>query len=364
MLLKRLAGSLPPELASTIPELESVGIKTTESIIFTHPQTILSLSSLTASQVEALVYLCIESSATRCAIADELPQQLQGPWQGWGIRGLDELLDAWNGVGIVEIAGPRKVGKSLLALHAALKILVQDKDAKCMWMDTEGTFSPERAEKILTNWGWKTEEERISVLNRVIVTPCFKLEGVYEVLQTIKEPAQGLDVGKTKVLIIDNIYIHFRDLLTNVSAQGHAELVALMEEVEEITYSQSMVSMIINSSVISQPTNSLSHFNSVNIKPALGSSFTYLVDVTLLIQETGKVFGIMDEEERERIRKLPGLRGFVEVIKSRVSPTGLWTVFETDGTLLYHVVPPPMISQQPRGSPQSVIGPLKQTMIP
>nr|ODN93291.1 hypothetical protein L203_00562 [Cryptococcus depauperatus CBS 7841] len=342
MLLKRLAGSLPPELASTIPELESVGIKTTESIIFTHPQTILSLSSLTASQVEALVYLCIESSATRCAIADELPQQLQGPWQGWGIRGLDELLDAWNGVGIVEIAGPRKVGKSLLALHAALKILVQDKDAKCMWMDTEGTFSPERAEKILTNWGWKTEEERISVLNRVIVTPCFKLEGVYEVLQTIKE-------------------VH---LLTNVSAQGHAELVALMEEVEEITYSQSMVSMIINSSVISQPTNSLSHFNSVNIKPALGSSFTYLVDVTLLIQETGKVFGIMDEEERERIRKLPGLRGFVEVIKSRVSPTGLWTVFETDGTLLYHVVPPPMISQQPRGSPQSVIGPLKQTMIP
>nr|ODO02316.1 hypothetical protein L204_01049 [Cryptococcus depauperatus CBS 7855] len=342
MLLKRLAGSLPPELASTIPELESVGIKTTESIIFTHPQTILSLSSLTASQVEALVYLCIESSATKCAIADELPQQLQGPWQGWGIRGLDELLDAWNGVGIVEVAGPRKVGKSLLALHAALKILVQDKDAKCMWVDTEGTFSPERAEKILTNWGWKTEEERISVLNRVIVTPCFKLEGVYEVLQTIKE-------------------VH---LLTNVSAQGHAELVALMEEVEEITYSQSMVSMIINSSVISQPTNSLSHFNSVNIKPALGSSFTYLVDVTLLIQETGKVFGIMDEEERERIRRLPGLRGFVEVIKSRVSPTGLWTVFETDGTLLYHGVPPPMISQQPRGSPQSVIGPLKQAMIP
>jgi DNA repair protein RAD51 len=55
------------------------------------------------------------------------------------------------------------------------------------------------------------------------------------------------------------------------------------------------------------------------IRPALGTAFTYFADVTLLVQETGKLFGQVDEEERERVRKQPGLRAVVEVLKSRVS---------------------------------------------
>lgn len=41
--------------------------------------------------------------------------------------------------------------------------------------------------------------------------------------------------------------------------------------------------------------------------------------MTLLVQETGKLFGMVDEDERERTRKAPGLRAVVEVIKSRVA---------------------------------------------
>lgn len=36
-----------------------------------------------------------------------------GPWLGFGVKGLDELLGDWDGVGVLEIAGPRKVGKSV-----------------------------------------------------------------------------------------------------------------------------------------------------------------------------------------------------------------------------------------------------------
>nr|KIR87410.1 hypothetical protein I308_02354 [Cryptococcus tetragattii IND107] len=306
MLLKRIANKLPSELALLIPELESAGIKTTESIIFTHQPTIISsTTTLSSQQIEAFIWYCILLTAGKSRLASDVDNcKIIGPWLGFGVKGLDELLGDWDGVGVLEIAGPRKVGKSLLALHAALNVLVEDAQAICTWMDTEGTFTPERARKVLEAW---KIENATSVLHRIMVVPCFKLEDMFETLGGLKEA----------------------DRLTNTSAQGHAELVAVMEDVADITYSQNIVSIVINSTVTCIPTNPLSRFNKLNIKPALGSSFTYTTDATLLVQETGKVFGMLDEEERERIKKAAGLRGSVEVVRSRVSRTGGWAVFET-----------------------------------
>ncbi|WVO19698.1 uncharacterized protein IAS62_000988 [Cryptococcus decagattii] len=364
MLLKRIADKLPSELASLILELESAGIKTTESIIFTHQPTIISSTkTLNSQQLEAFIWYCIRLTAEKSRLASDADNcKIIGPWLGFGVQGLDELLGDWDGVGILEIAGPRKVGKSLLALHAALNVLVEDPQAICTWMDSEGTFTPERARKVLEAW---KIENATSVLHRIMVVPCFKLEDMFEALGGLKEKAIGqADESRTKILIIDNIFTHFKDRLTNTSAQGHAELVAVMEDVADITYSQNIVSIVINSTVTCIPTNPLSRFNKLNIKPALGSSFTYTTDATLLVQETGKVFGMLDEEERERIKKAPGLRGLVEVVRSRVSRTGGWAVFETNGTKLYNVVAPSKISQYPRGLPRTVMGPLRDTMIP
>lgn len=364
MLLKRIADKLPSELASLIPELESAGIKTTESIIFTHQPTIISsISTLNYQQLEALVSYCIRLTAGKSQIASDIDNyEVTGPWLGFGVKGLDELLDGWEGVGVLEIAGPRKVGKSLLALHAALNVLIDNPEAICTWMDTEGTFAPERAGKVLEAW---KIENATSVLSRIMVVPCFKLDDMYETLGRLKEKAiSQADERRTKILIIDNIFTHFKDRLTNTSAQGHAELVTVMEDVADITYSQNIVSIVINSTVTSIPTNPLSRFNKLNIKPALGSSFTYTTDATLLVQETGKVFGMLDEEERERIKKAPGLRGSVEIVRSRISQTGGWAVFETNGTKLYDVVAPSNAPEYPCGVPRPATGPLRNTMIP
>ncbi|OXG25687.1 hypothetical protein C361_01647 [Cryptococcus neoformans Tu259-1] len=364
MLLKRIVDKLPSELASLIPELESAGIKTTESVIFTHQPTIISsTSTLNSQQLEALVSYCIRLTAGKSQIASDIDNyEVIGPWLGFGVKGLDELLDDWDGVGVLEIAGPRKVGKSLLALHAALNVLVENPEAICTWMDTEGTFAPERAGKVLE--AWKIQNST-SVLSRITVLPCFKLDDMYEALGLLKETAiSQAEEPRTKILIIDNIFTYFKDRLTNTSAQGHAELVTVMEDVANITYSQNIVSIVINSTVTSIPTNPLSRFNKLNIKPALGSSFTYTTDATLLIQETGKVFGMLDEEERERIKKAPGLRGSVEIVRSRISQTEGWAVFETDGTKLYDVVAPSNAPEYPRGVPRPATGPLRNTMIP
>ncbi|KIR43308.1 hypothetical protein I307_03611 [Cryptococcus deuterogattii 99/473] len=238
MLLKRIADKLPSELASLIPELESAGIKTTESIIFTHQPTIISsTTTLNSQQLEAFIWYCIRLTPEKSRLASDVDNcKIIGPWLGFGVKGLDELLGDWDGVGVLEIAGPRKVGKSKAIGQAA-------------------------------------------------------------------EP-------RTKILIIDNIFTHFKDRLTNTSAQGLSKRTTIFPTDRHT---------IVNATVTCIPTNPLSRFNKLNIKPALGSSFTYTTDATLLVQETGKVFGMLDEEERERIKKAPGLRGSVEVVRSRVS---------------------------------------------
>jgi DNA repair protein RAD51 len=62
----------------------------------------------------------------------------------------------------------------------------------------------------------------------------------------------------------------------------------------------------------------MSTFTATDVKPALGTDFTYFSDISLLVQSTGKVFGEIDEGERDRQFGAPGLRGVVEVLKNRV----------------------------------------------
>ncbi|OCF38562.1 hypothetical protein I317_07672 [Kwoniella heveanensis CBS 569] len=353
MLLKRIADVLPAELAELIPDLESVGIRTTESLIFTPPTYILShIPLLQSVQLDALITSSLELTAPKALRdgqdeRDEDDGSEESAWAGWGISGLDDVVAGWNGIGVMEIAGPKKVGKSLLALHATLRCLCMDETSMCRWIDTEGSFVPERAMRVLEYQGVKDVNR---VLQRLVVIPCFKLDDVFEAIAQLSEVSAR----------------------TRTSNLCHAELVSLTEEISELAYEHGMTAIIINSAVSSQPTNSQSSFNKMDIKPALGGAFTFCTDLTLLLQETGRIFGLMDANERERIRSEPGLRALVEVVRSRVCPSGKWTVFETDGAKLLDVIPPHEVDERttrisaglPTGPARPAIGSLAQTLAP
>jgi len=118
-------------------------------------------------------------------------------------------------------------------------------------------------------------------------------------------------------------------------------MISVMEEIAELTHARGLLTVIVNAASSAAGDNLHSVFSSTSSKPSLGPSFTFCADVTLFIQETGRVFGLMDEGERERSTRQPGFRAVVEVIKSRVSEGGRWAVFETtDGVNLWDVVAP------------------------
>ncbi|KAK4685825.1 hypothetical protein P7C73_g4316, partial [Tremellales sp. Uapishka_1] len=378
MLLKRLSGQLPPEIAQLLPRLELQNVRTTENVLFTPPETLYNLfkKEVPRHQIDLLISQCLAFTAPKADTGDValLQEESRGEsrWWGFGIGNLDSLMGDWNGVGVLEISGLKRVGKTLLALHAVLRLLVGDEEASCRWLDTEGSFDSNRARSILDAWGI---EEPNNVLDRLQVTPCFNLEpdlvdALSDIQRLLENPSRGSP--RIKAVVIDPIMILFKDTLNNSSAQGHAAMISTMEELAELTYSYGLLSMVTNATSSSQPRNPQSSFGVTNIKPSLGAAFTFCSDVSLLVQETGRVFGYKDITERERIRTGPGLRAVVEVLKSRVSPSLRWNVFETDGIRLANVVAAPTQDQRtldlsagiPHGAVRPAMGPLAETMIP
>ncbi|KAI9635054.1 P-loop containing nucleoside triphosphate hydrolase protein [Dioszegia hungarica] len=346
MLLKRLTASVPPDLHPLISQLEAAGIKTTENLLFTPLPTVLSLIDDPDAQyeVEQLIERCLRLTApvSRSGV-EELEEEGslgKGRWTGFGTAGLDGLVGAWEGRGVVEICGPQRVGKSLLALHIVLKRLLADPASRCKWLDTDGSFSPARARAVLDHMGFIDHAE---VLARLSVAPCYNLDpDLWGALDTIRGEDSGQEGARTTILVLDSVTPLLKDLLMGSGSQGHAAMVTMMEEIAELAQSKGLTVIATNATASSRPTNSASTFTATDVKPALGVGFSYFADITLMVQSTGKLFGEIDEGERDRAFSKPGLRGVVEVMKSRVSPTGTWAVFETDGKTLLDVIPAPM----------------------
>ncbi|KAL7423772.1 hypothetical protein Q5752_001356 [Cryptotrichosporon argae] len=333
MLLKRVAAHLPAELAELVPSLESAGIKTTDNLIFTPVTHVASLTSIPTHLLDALTRHCLELTAPESVPGHEIVDQ-PGGWREFGLGGLDEVLGGWDGAGVMEICGGRRVGKSLLALHATLRYLVAEPAARATWIDTQGSFNASRAQKVLEELG---ATEVGAVLDRLEVTNVFRIEpDMFDVLDELRAEKQQ----NTRVIVIDTVSALFRDSLTSTTAQGHAAMVTLMELLGELTHSRGLTTMVLNVPVSSVPTNPLSSFSATTTKSSLGTAFTYAVDVSLFMQDTGKVFGMADEAERKRSLQ-PGVRAVVEVLKSRVSAAGNWAAFDTDGVRLLDVLPPP-----------------------
>jgi DNA repair protein RAD51 len=95
------------------------GIKTTENLIYTPLHTLLSLlPSVPKGDLEDLIEACVNLTAPSSSDGFTAYQVGKGKGKGrekvgWGLEGLDGIIGEWDGVGIVELSGPRRVGKSV-----------------------------------------------------------------------------------------------------------------------------------------------------------------------------------------------------------------------------------------------------------
>jgi hypothetical protein len=65
-----------------------------------------------------LIEGCVNLTAPPCSDGHTAYEAGKGKGKGrekvgWGLEGLDSIIGEWDGVGIVELSGPRRVGKSV-----------------------------------------------------------------------------------------------------------------------------------------------------------------------------------------------------------------------------------------------------------
>merc|ERR1712130_376592 len=134
-----------------------------------------------------------------------------------GSRALDQILQGGIETGsITELFGEFRTGKSQLCMTLAvtcqMPLDMGGGEGKCMYIDTEGTFRPERLLAVAERYGLNGED----VLDNVAVARAFSTDHQTKLLQTA---AAMMSESRYSLLIVDSIMALYR-----TDYAGRAEL--------------------------------------------------------------------------------------------------------------------------------------------
>jgi len=157
-----------------------------------------------------------------------------------------------------------------------------------------------------------------TVMERLQVALAFDTESVYDILDTID--------SSMKFVVIDTITPLLSPNLSAVSSEGHAMMATFVRQLHSIAQTYDLFVLVINTTTWTpdRGPNPLSNFVTTTRKPALGPTFTFLVDATLWLSKT-------DGSGRNEGDALH----VMEVFKSRCTRTRRWCLFRIcDGVLV------------------------------
>ncbi|GAA6003424.1 hypothetical protein JCM10207_000328 [Rhodosporidiobolus poonsookiae] len=318
----------------TLDALRSFGISSASQLAFygpaTPPHPSLHPTTFTRLQCAVSAHLAAPSSSGTYLLKQHLTHKGKQPLRY--TTSLDELDDHLAGgfeLGdVVELCGTRQSGRTALALYATLLHLLLHADNRAAWLDTAGAFDPYRCLAILRDvliprlWALGgtfaategapepgAEELAISVLDRLAVTRVGKAGDALDTL-AVETKAEGR-AEKLDWVVIDSLdALLGGDALAGNSAQGHATLVAFMRRLSSLAHSSTLplVVLVITTAVPSasapraqapsttsaQPPPLSSLPLPAPLKPALGTTFSYLTGVSLLVLPAEPLFGVRD----------------------------------------------------------------------
>ncbi|GAA5854929.1 hypothetical protein JCM8547_004123 [Rhodosporidiobolus lusitaniae] len=333
-----LLPSLLPEddVALAVEGLKELGFTTAVDLAFLstippHP----SLPPSTFSRLQAAVVAHLGAPSTSGAYLLQKHDDRKGKQPQRFSSSLEELDDHLAGgfeLGdVVEICGPPRSGRTAVALYAILLHLLLHPDKRAAWLDTGGTFDPYRCLAILrdviiprlVDMGGsfagddevepEPEKLAITVLDRLAVSRVGKSG---DALDTLTAETRVTDTSDTlDMVVIDQLDALLGGApLSGTSAQGPANLVAFMRRLSSLAQSSALplVIFVITTASPPAPTSSSTSRPTAPkqlpsqppplsslplptpLKPALGSTYTYLLDISLLVLPAEPLFGPKD----------------------------------------------------------------------
>jgi len=124
---------------------------------------------------------------------------------GTGCKAFDDMLDGgFEARTLTEVYGKTASGKSQLSHLMCVRALLEDKNAKSIYIDSESTFREDRIKDMAIANGLKPED----ALNRIYVARAFNVDHQILLIEEIEKMLQ--EDNNYKLLVIDSLTSHFR----------------------------------------------------------------------------------------------------------------------------------------------------------
>lgn len=190
----------------TLEKLESAGISTFMSLAVSGPAEIAETAGMSESSARKLIKQARDRLQLGFEIASEFSKKRNRVRHiSTGCTELDKILGGgFESSAITEIYGRTASGKTQLSHTMVVKALLEDKDNKAVFIDSEGTFRPNRIKDICEF----NKLDFRDVMNRIYVVRSYNSS---HQLLLVEELEKILQKDNTyRILVIDSLTSHFR----------------------------------------------------------------------------------------------------------------------------------------------------------
>ncbi|KAF9284375.1 recombinase rad51 [Mortierella alpina] len=202
--------------AADIKKLKEAGFYTVESIAFTPKKALLTIKGISEAKADKIIAEASKLVPMGFTTATDFHQRRSGMIQiTTGSGELDKLLGGGIETGsITELFGEFRTGKSqlchMLAVTCQLPLAMNGGEGKCLYIDTEGTFRPERLLAIAERYNLDGEE----VLDNVAYARAYNTD---HQMNLLVQAAGMMSESRFALLIIDSATSLYR---TDYSGRG------------------------------------------------------------------------------------------------------------------------------------------------
>ncbi|KAK3827661.1 MAG: putative DNA repair protein RAD51 [Benniella sp.] len=270
--------------AADLEKLKSAGYRTVESVAFTPKKNLLLIKGLSEAKADKIIGEACRLLPMGFTTATEIHTRRNNVLHvTTGAAELDKLLGGGIETGaITELFGEFRTGKSqlchTLAVTCQLPISMQGGEGKCLYIDTEGTFRPERLLAIAERYGLSGEE----VLENVA---CARAYNTDHQMNLLVEAAGMMTEARFALLIVDSATALYR---TDFSGRGELSarqmhMARFLRNLQRLA-DEFGVAVVITNQVVAQ-VDGMAMFGGDNKKPIGGNIIAHASTTRLSLRK-------------------------------------------------------------------------------
>ncbi len=301
--------TLPGIGRSIALKLFDAGYTSIRLIAVTSPRILAEEANIGEKTAEKIVSAAREMMGLEFATAREfLSRRKDVKHITTGSFSLDELLG--GGVetqGITEFYGEYRTGKTQICHTLAVTVQLQPEkgglNARALYIDTEGTFRPERIIPIAKRFDLDPDK----VLENIIVARAFSTDHQIEIVRKIKKYIQPRNIG---LIVVDSLTNHFRAEYVGIDtlAVRQQKLNIHLHDLQRIAFAFN-IAVVVTNQVVTNPAtfygspisaiggNILAHnvTTRVSLRKGKGTKRIAKLEDSPYLPESEAVFEISDE---------------------------------------------------------------------